>query len=419
MQIIGIHTRKPSSNFHSMNHKTFPFLILFTRTPWRSFSILLVVLIITLSSSFLLTIEKNALRALSYYEYSPLDDRRFTLTQDTDLFSLFSRDSSGIEPSIIENLQKDNKIDSISYYTLVEIPVLAKFGMFQFSFETDMPIFAVSDRSLTGSNAPMGISQLLIDFYNKEFSWTSPYFPLFTKEMVLGQKITLEFWKSKLFSFSAAPSSPVAGTIASVKNDYPWFGIMVPESIVKEKLEEIWYTLWNPYKIVGYMKDPSYKDQLQNMYSTQYRIEFDKELIEKLKQKTQIIQLVMRSIWMLFAWILLLIFSFLLFGYARERSDIYRLFQALGITWVRSRMVILFEPIFLVTLWVFIGGFSFRIIESISLQKLTQFLLKKGIDFPLLPVAPVSLVILWISLFIIVSVVILSVDLLMRRKRWI
>ncbi len=44
------------------------------------------------------------------------------------------------------------------------------------------------------------------------------------------------------------------------------------------------------------MKDPSYKDQLQNMYGTQYRIEFDKELIEKLKQKTQIIQLVMRSI---------------------------------------------------------------------------------------------------------------------------
>ena len=67
----------------------------------------------------------------------------------------------------------------------------------------------------------MGISQILIDFYNKEFSGTSPFFPLFTKEMVLGQKITLVFGKSKLFSLSSTPSSPLIGTITSVKNDYP------------------------------------------------------------------------------------------------------------------------------------------------------------------------------------------------------
>ena len=170
MQAIGMILRKILSNSLSMNHNSFPFFIFFRRTPWRSFSIFLAVFIIAISSLFLLSIEKNALRALKYYEYSPLDERRFTLNVDADLFFLFSHDSSGIDERTIESLRNNAYIESTSTFTLVEIPVVAKFGMFQFSLETDMPIFAVSDSSLTGSNAPMGISQLLIDFYNKEFS---------------------------------------------------------------------------------------------------------------------------------------------------------------------------------------------------------------------------------------------------------
>lgn len=69
-----------------------------------------------------------------------------------------------------EKLKNDVQIESITRFTLVEIPVLANFRMFSFSLETDMPIFAISDSSLTGSNTPIGISQILIDFYNKEFS---------------------------------------------------------------------------------------------------------------------------------------------------------------------------------------------------------------------------------------------------------
>jgi hypothetical protein len=368
---------------------------------------------------FLLTIEKNTLRALEYYEYSPLDERRFILSENVDLFSLFSRESSGIDARTLNSLKNDANIESTTAFTLVEIPVLAKFGMFQFSLETDMPIFAVSDTSLTGSEIPMGISQLLIDFYNKEFSGTTPYFPLFTKEMLLGQKITLEFGKSKLFSLSTTPSTPVKGTITSVKNDYPWFGIMVGESLVKEKLWEIGATLGNPYKIVGYMKDPRYKDQIENTYSTKYSLEFDTEAIEKLKERTKIIRYILFVVGSIIFSIFLTIFSFLLLSYARERSDIYRLFQMLGINQVRSHIIVLLEPVLLLLGGLVSGGIFFRLIESYFLKNFSHFLIQKGIDFPLFQISFAPLLSLLFTLFCIISVVIFLVDLTMRRKRWI
>jgi hypothetical protein len=74
-------------------------------------------------------------------------------------------------------MKQDPRIDRTISFTLVEIPVLAKFSMFQFSLETDMPIFAISDSALTGAIIPFGISEVLIDFYNSQFAGSSPYFP--------------------------------------------------------------------------------------------------------------------------------------------------------------------------------------------------------------------------------------------------
>lgn len=89
----GINMQNPLLNFHCMNKKLPSFLTIMIRTPWRSLSMFFVVIVISLSSFFLLTAERNILRALEYYEYSPLDERRFTMSADTDIFSLFSRDS--------------------------------------------------------------------------------------------------------------------------------------------------------------------------------------------------------------------------------------------------------------------------------------------------------------------------------------
>lgn len=107
---------------------------------------------------------------------------------------------------------------------------------------------------------------------------------------------------------------------------------MVGESVVRSKLEEIGVSVGNPYKLVGYMKDPQYKDMILAQYAHDYRVKFDSEVLQKIKEKTSTLRSVLFGIGAGIFFIFLLIFLFLLFGYARERSDIYRLFQSLGIS---------------------------------------------------------------------------------------
>jgi cell division protein FtsX len=66
-------------------------LTLLGRTPWRSLSLFLTVVVMIFTVFLFLFIERNARSAVTYYEYSPLDERRFTLSQDVDIFSLFAR----------------------------------------------------------------------------------------------------------------------------------------------------------------------------------------------------------------------------------------------------------------------------------------------------------------------------------------
>jgi hypothetical protein len=102
------------------------------RTPGRSVSIFMTIFVIFLTILTLLFLEKNISSALRYYEYSPLDEKRFTLMAKSDIFSLFSRGASGINRETIEALHSDPSIERISTYTLVEIPVLVRFSFFQF-----------------------------------------------------------------------------------------------------------------------------------------------------------------------------------------------------------------------------------------------------------------------------------------------
>lgn len=167
------------------------------------------------------------------------------------------------------------------------------------------------------------------------------------------------------------------------------------------------------------MKEPLYRNEIEKMYGAHYKIEFDKDRVEKLKERTQILRSIIRIGGGISASILLLIFLFLLFGYARERSDIYRLFQMLGITTLFSRFVLLFEPLLLVSFGILLGYVTFRYIEMYVLSRLTHLLLKKGIDFPLLVANTQFVVILSLILFSIILFLILIVDAFMRKKQWI
>jgi hypothetical protein len=80
-----------------------------------------------------------------YYSSSSIvDTNRVEITADSNLFTLFSRDSAGIQADALTSIQREDGLKDIEVFTLIEYPVLAKFSLFSFGLETDIPVFALS-----------------------------------------------------------------------------------------------------------------------------------------------------------------------------------------------------------------------------------------------------------------------------------
>ena len=137
----------------------------------------------------------------------------------------------------------------------MELPVLAKFSLFSFGLETDIPVFSVTDTALSGSGIPVGISRSMVDFYNLQFAGSSAMFPKINESFLIGQSVRVTFGASKIFPSLPTIATAIDANIVRIGDDFPGFGLVIPESIVRQKMQEIGYTLAPPYKIVAYMKD--------------------------------------------------------------------------------------------------------------------------------------------------------------------
>lgn len=69
-----------------------------------------------------------------------------------------------------------------------------------------------------------------------------------------------------------------------MSDDFPGFGIILPESIVRAKMQETGYSLGNPYKIVGYMRNTSERSAIENTYRA-YNPLFDADSIREFQSR--------------------------------------------------------------------------------------------------------------------------------------
>lgn len=92
---------------------------------------------------------------------------------------------------------------------------------------------------ITGSGIPVGISRAMVDFYNVQFAGSSEVFPKINENFLLGQSVRLTFGASKIFPSLPTIATPIDGTIVQIGNDFPGFGLVIPESIVRSKMQEI------------------------------------------------------------------------------------------------------------------------------------------------------------------------------------
>ncbi len=75
---------------------------------------------------------QNIAGALSHYSYDTVDEQRFTLRSDSNFFSLFSKNSHGLPSTLTSELESSNQFERVQSFSLVELPVVAKFSLFSF-----------------------------------------------------------------------------------------------------------------------------------------------------------------------------------------------------------------------------------------------------------------------------------------------
>jgi hypothetical protein len=241
-------------------------------------------LVVTLLSSLIIILlvflYRNASDAIRQYSYSAIDELRFTLKNETNYFDLFSRQVSGLPTGLQAQMEADLSIDRVAAFSLVHLPVLARFALFEFPLETDIPVFSVTDTALTGSGVRIGMSRAMLDFYNIRIAGSSTMFPQIPELLIRGQSVRLTFGASRMFPPASQTAIPIEGRISRIDENFPGFGLTLPESIVRSKMTEIGQQLSPPYKIVAYMKDPADMEMIRDRYSA-YHPSFDRFEIAK------------------------------------------------------------------------------------------------------------------------------------------
>lgn len=254
----------------------------------RSIAIVFSIFFVFLIGIFGIYAYQNTQAVIKHFSYLGNNPNRLIISADTNILNIFSKEE-GLPEDKIREIEQDENLENIQIFRLVQIPVSAKFGFFSFSLESDIPVFSVTDSALESKNQkiPVGMSRTMVDSHNTQFAGSSKFFPQMSADFLIGQKIEFTFGKSKIFNSTNSIASPITGTLSAINNDFPGFGIVLPESIVQEKLKEIGFSLGSPYKIVAYMKNPDLRDTIVKNHPG-LNIRFSMDDIKKTEEKIMI-----------------------------------------------------------------------------------------------------------------------------------
>ncbi len=371
--------------------------------------ILLIVLSVGLSFVY-----KNISSAVTYYSFSSIvDPTRVEITADSNLLTLFSEDAWGIWKSDLDTLLWDTSLKNIEIFTLIKYPVLAKFSLFSFGLETDIPVFALSWGTL-GENE-IGISRNMLDYYNAQFAGSAVEFPEISEKFLIGQPVVVTVGESKLFNVTTNPATPINARIASIHPDYPWFWLVLREDTLKSRLDEIWQSLGNPYKITAYMQNPWEKEILKEKYHN-LTLSFDSDKINELQEELDTLKLSFLVIFTIVWGIISVIILFLLGGIFRESRSIYRMIGTFGIFTLRSRLLTLWEPILLMVIGTILGWIITALGMNISTPYLQGFLSERWLIFPFVTTSPREMLGIVLGIFIVLALVLLFLDQRERKR---
>lgn len=380
----------------------------------RSLSIILSVFFVFLTIVFGIYIYQNTASAIRYYSSLGDNERRLTIASSSNLLNIFNTESS-LSESALNQINNDENLEQIQTFRLVGIPVSAKFGFFSFALESDIPVFSVTDAFLTGSKIPVGMSRTMLDLYNTQFAGSANVFPQMREGFLIGQKIEFTFGKSKIFQSSEHIANPITGTITTINNDFPGLGLVLPETIVREKMAEAGYSIGTPYKVVAHIKDLKNRHEIEQKYS-QYSLTFEVDKIQEMRDRINLAGSIIFGIGSFIVALFAIFFLFLIGGYFRERKDIFKLISLFGLTSLRSYMISIGEPVFLASVAIISAIIASGIMIPQIHATISAKLDENGILFETIPLSLMHIIMIGALMLVTILIVIGYLDMRTRHK---
>ena len=350
---------------------------------------------------------------VKYYTLQGIDEKRVTLTKSTSLFDLLDRSSWGIDSATLERVKSDGDIAEYKIFRFIDVPILGTFHIFQFSLSIDVPVFSLESSS--GRLVWVGISTSMLNYYNLELAWSYPLFPPFRAQDLIGKGVSLEFGASKLFAYSWASVENYSSTIEHIDPDYPWFGIVIDNTLAEEKLKRLHMTLANPYRIVMKYREVPDRKHIEARYRWM-QLSFDSDTIQEKEKNFSNLHTLMA----IFVWAnLSILYGFLLLlflGYFREKWDAYILIRQFKVGFWWTIFLLWGEIGSILVLSVFITIIALPLLQNEIIQSVEHFLTLHQIFFPVIPISFWDLSLLSIANAAILSGLMLLLFLIRRAR---
>jgi len=193
---------------------------------------------------------------------------------------------------IYDKIKNDKNIEKSYAFYSTKIPTSATIKFLWFDFYTDVFVYATDKFSDTGDVLNLWISSTLLNIYNTQLSNDS-LFPKLNKDLLWNIDIELSFWKNSFFTLKNHIEKK--WKIKYVDNDFPLFGFTIAKNQIEQIEKKLWINTLKIYKIIVFVKDPKYINQLKKKYPN-VKIQWYNDIVQKINQKLKSIRYIFNII---------------------------------------------------------------------------------------------------------------------------
>ena len=320
---------------------------------WRTILIIIVLAISLLSSALIWSLYDNIEGFLFQqhwvYEYDyavefkdPSSRWWFVNNQNIETTS------STIRQPILD----DQTIDKKYIVSSLKLPVQISIGIVGENITSDIIVFSISDDffgNIWWDTIPVAIGEMMLNLYNTQIAdeWILPNIP---KTLLPLARITFDFGISTFLQVDDISTSiRLPWKIQKVSGILPMW-VVIPESVARSVVADLWKWSINPYKIVVIAKNEEHLTYLIEKYWDKYTTITNFDYINNLREKIHGLKIFFQVLHYSIIAILIWFLIYITFSIVEQNKKIFSVLRLHGISqW--KMITILSGQVILYVLW--------------------------------------------------------------------